>query len=95
MPEHELTGETWKANLNPEFIADFERRLGFLSLSDGKGDLRRTFGPEDVFDYIYAVLYSPTYRARYAEFLINVRTYGSAVPPSFAFARILPMSLPF
>ena len=28
-----------------------------------------TFSPEDVFDYIYAVLHSPTYRERYAEFL--------------------------
>ena len=28
-----------------------------------------TFGPEDVFHYIYAILHSPTYRARYAEFL--------------------------
>jgi hypothetical protein len=28
-----------------------------------------TFGPEDVFNYIYAVFHSPTYRARYAEFL--------------------------
>jgi len=28
-----------------------------------------TFGPEDVFHYIYAVLHSPTYRSRYAEFL--------------------------
>ena len=28
-----------------------------------------TFGPEDVFDYIYAVFHSPTYRTRYAEFL--------------------------
>ncbi len=28
-----------------------------------------TFGPEDVFNYIYAVFHSPTYRTRYAEFL--------------------------
>jgi hypothetical protein len=28
-----------------------------------------TFGPEDVFNYIYAVFHSPTYRSRYAEFL--------------------------
>lgn len=28
-----------------------------------------TFGPEDVFNYIYAVFYSPTYRSRYAESL--------------------------
>ena len=27
------------------------------------------FGPEDVFYYIYAILHSPTYRERYAEFL--------------------------
>jgi hypothetical protein len=28
-----------------------------------------TFGPEDIFCYIYAILHSPTYRERYAEFL--------------------------
>ncbi len=28
-----------------------------------------TFGPEDVFNYIYAIFHSPTYRSRYAEFL--------------------------
>jgi hypothetical protein len=36
---------------------------------DGQGDLKKTFGPKDVFTYIYAVFYSPTYRTRYAEFL--------------------------
>ncbi|MBE9565487.1 MAG: hypothetical protein IMF16_01910, partial [Proteobacteria bacterium] len=35
----------------------------------GRGDLENTFGPEDVFNYIYAILHSPTYRERYAEFL--------------------------
>lgn len=38
-------------------------------VADGRGDLRETFGPEDVFDYMYAVFHSPTYRSRYAEFL--------------------------
>ena len=33
------------------------------------GDLAATFGPEDVFHYIYAVLHSPEYRRRYADFL--------------------------
>jgi len=28
-----------------------------------------TFGPEDIFGYMYAVFHSPTYRTRYAEFL--------------------------
>ena len=46
-----------------------EEKLGLRFVSDGKGDLRETFGPEDVFDYMYALFHSPTYRARYAEFL--------------------------
>ncbi len=37
--------------------------------TDGHGDLAATFGPEDIFDYIYAVFHSPTYRQRYAQFL--------------------------
>ena len=31
--------------------------------------MKKTFGPEDVFHYVYAVFHSPGYRARYAEFL--------------------------
>jgi hypothetical protein len=38
-------------------------------IQDGKGDLQQTFGPEDIFHYMYAVFHSPTYRTRYAEFL--------------------------
>ena len=33
------------------------------------GDLRTTVGPNDLFNYIYAVLHSPDYRQRYADFL--------------------------
>ncbi len=39
------------------------------SLLGGRGDLAKTFGPRDLFDYIYAVLHSPGYRSCYAEFL--------------------------
>jgi predicted helicase len=56
-------------NLDPNFIADLESRLNLKFVSDGSGDLESTFGPEDVFNYIYAVFHSPTYRKRYAEFL--------------------------
>jgi predicted helicase len=38
-------------------------------IPDGKGDLHTTFGPEDIFHYMYAVFHSPAYRERYAEFL--------------------------
>lgn len=58
-----------RPNLNPQFVADLEKRLGLSFVSDGKGDSKKTFGPEDVFNYIYAVFHSPTYRTRYAEFL--------------------------
>ena len=56
-------------NLNPDFISSVASRLGLEFVSDGHGDLSSTFGPEDIFDYIYAVFHSPTYRQRYAEFL--------------------------
>ena len=56
-------------NLSPAFITAMEGKLGMRFVQDGKGVLQATFGPEDVLDYTYAVLYSPMYRSRYAEFL--------------------------
>jgi hypothetical protein len=70
-----------RPNLNPEFVADLEKRLGLKFVPEGRhvGAVREPprahrdaplqFGPEDVFNYIYAVFHSPTYRTRYAEFL--------------------------
>jgi len=58
-----------RPNLNSEFINAVSEKLGLNFVSDGKGDLAETFGPEDVFNYAYAVFHSPTYRGRYAEFL--------------------------
>ncbi|WP_338258570.1 type ISP restriction/modification enzyme [Dictyobacter halimunensis] len=57
------------ANLSGEFVKDASTKLKMLSIPDGKGDLQRTFGPEDIFHYMYAIFYSPSYRERYAEFL--------------------------
>jgi predicted helicase len=62
-------GAARHVNLNAGFIADIEKRLKLKFILDGKGNLKKTFGPEDVFNYIYAVFHSPTYRKRYAEFL--------------------------
>jgi predicted helicase len=42
---------------------------GMLALRRERGDLKSTFGARDVFDWIYAVLHSPAYRQRYANFL--------------------------
>ncbi len=66
---------TRRPNLKPEFIRAFSAKLGLAFITDdgysqrGGGDLKKTFGPEDVFRYAYAVFHSPTYRERYAEFL--------------------------
>jgi predicted helicase len=58
-----------RPNLSPGFVAECGAKLGSVFVPDGVGDLKKTFGPEDVFHYAYAVLHSPTYRSRYSEFL--------------------------
>jgi predicted helicase len=60
---------TRKPNLSTEFVTTVAHKLVLDFIPDGKGDLENTFGPEDVFHYMYAVFHSPTYRERYAEFL--------------------------
>lgn len=57
------------SNLAPAFTSDFSIRLKMTFIPDGRGDRLKTFGPEDVFHYMYAVFHSPAYRSRYAEFL--------------------------
>ena len=58
-----------RPNLDEKFIQEFAQKLNLEFILDGKGDQTQTFGPEDIFNYIYAVFHSPTYRTRYAEFL--------------------------
>jgi len=58
-----------RPNLSPEFVTGFAEKLDLTFVPDGVGDLKKTFGPEDVFHYAYAILHCPTYRTRYAEFL--------------------------
>ncbi|MGD9496977.1 MAG: type ISP restriction/modification enzyme [Armatimonadota bacterium] len=58
-----------RPNLSKDFVEEFAGKLGMRFVPDGRGDLQESFGPEDIFDYIYAVFHAPTYRERYAEFL--------------------------
>jgi len=51
-----------RANLNSAFLDRLARALG-------DGSSGRAPSPEEVFHYVYAVLYSPAYRERYAELL--------------------------
>ena len=50
-------------NLDSGFVEQIAAATELRFVSDGRGDLRKTFGPEDVFTYIYAVFHSPGYRA--------------------------------
>ena len=67
-------------NLDKGFVEAIAERVGLGFVSDGRGDFLEneksgrdarvpSFGPEDVFAWIYGVFHSPPYRARYAEFL--------------------------
>ena len=58
-----------RPNLKLDFTKSISEELGLRFIEDGRGDLEETFGPEDIFNYAYAVFHSPTYRSRYAEFL--------------------------
>jgi hypothetical protein len=50
-------GITRKPNIAPEFFTKLEQTIGYIPT------------PEAIFQYIYAIFHSPTYRSRYAEFL--------------------------
>jgi predicted helicase len=63
------TKTTRMPNISPAFIREISERLALTFIEDGTGDLIKTFGPEDIFHYTYALLNSPTYCKRYAEFL--------------------------
>jgi len=60
---------TRRPNLSGRFVDQLCEGLGLAFQPDGRGDLAKTVGPEDIFHYAYAVLHSPSYRRRYAEFL--------------------------
>lgn len=58
-----------RPNLAPDFTQKFSAKLNLQFIQDGRGDLQATLGPENIFNYMYAVFHSPSYRERYAEFL--------------------------
>ena len=65
-PQRSLTGEH-RINFSAPFL---KRLAATLNLQQGTADgLPRGLKPEDIFHYVYAVLRSPGYRSRYAEFL--------------------------
>ena len=51
------------------FIRDAAEATNMQFLQEPRGDLKSTFGSENLFNYIFSILHSPTFRARYREFL--------------------------
>ena len=62
-------GNEYEPNLDRDFIQEMQNSFDLRFISDECGNLEETFGAEDIFCYIYAVLHSPEYRRRYADFL--------------------------
>ncbi|MBI2854131.1 MAG: N-6 DNA methylase [Chloroflexi bacterium] len=56
-------------NLTPQFVSTVGSKVNWHFVTEGAGDLETTFGPDDIFFYIYATVHAPAFRARYAEFL--------------------------
>lgn len=65
--ENSLTTER-TPNLNLEIVKEIEERLGLVFVNE-KTEVKESFAPIDILDYIYAVLHSPAYREKYKEFL--------------------------
>ncbi|PIR54355.1 DNA methyltransferase [Candidatus Peregrinibacteria bacterium CG10_big_fil_rev_8_21_14_0_10_42_8] len=68
-PEPDSLETKRRPNLDQKIIDQIAKKLQLEWLEDGRGNGTSTFAPEDIFDYIYAILHSPTYRERYKEFL--------------------------
>ena len=62
-------------NFNKDIYEEIAKRLNYLPcyddnvLVDPTSEYNGVLYPQDLFDYIYAVLHSPSYRERYKEFL--------------------------
>lgn len=56
-------------NISPFFIILIVDKTKLNFTPNQQGDLKKDFGTNDIFHYIYSILHSPLYRRRYTEFL--------------------------
>ncbi len=56
-----------RPNVSRSFVTKFAESLGLSFVTDERGNLLDSFGPADLFSYIYSLFHSPTYRTRYQE----------------------------
>lgn len=70
-------GSKKEHNFTSEIIDSLIQNLDMAFVGIGHGDLRKTFGPEDIFGYIYAILHASAFRA---DFGVQLRTGFPRVP---------------
>jgi hypothetical protein len=58
-----------RPNIAEGFVTALIGQLQLEWRADERGDLKETVGPEDIFAYIYSILWAPSFRKRYVEFL--------------------------
>lgn len=75
-------------NISNGFLELFAATTGMTFTAAGNGDLRYTFGPEDVFAYVYAVLHHADYRRRYWE-MLNIEFPRIPVAKDRAFVKVV------
>lgn len=80
-----------RANLDREFLNQLSAATDLEFIPDGAGDLKASFGPEDVQHYIYALLHAPSYRSRYGEFLKTDFPRIPLPPDKELFAALAPL----
>jgi len=65
---HLFDAEESRPNFNQSFVDNLTRQLSFQFTTENRGNLKDTFGAEDLFDFIYAIFHSGSYRHRFAPF---------------------------
>lgn len=56
-------------NLSIDFVKVIEKATELTFLSDGHGDLKTGFGPDDLFEFAYAAFHSTRYRTKFGPLL--------------------------
>ena len=65
-----VIGDQIAVNLNPEILKPFEVKLGCIINKSGT-EKDESFKPIDFLDYVYSVLYSPSYNKKFSDLLMS------------------------
>ena len=81
-------GNSKEHNLSHRIVKDLADNLALTFVATGSGDLRKTFGPEDIFGYVYALLHASAYRADFGAQLKTGFPRVPLAPPTTSFRKL-------